>query len=120
MFDSPRAKVAELADAPDLGSGGRKAMGVRVPPFAPASARELRLAGQGRVAASAGSQSYVALGLRAPVRTPPSALLSRSLRKTQPSMKAEFVDVSETRKNLVVEIPSTIVDAEIEKVARDY
>ena len=35
-------------------------------------------------------------------------------------MKTEFVDVSETRKNLVVEIPSTIVDAEIEKVARDY
>ena len=33
------AKVAELADAPDLGSGSRKAMGVRVPPFAPASAR---------------------------------------------------------------------------------
>src|SRR5205814_6122638 len=29
-----RAKVAELADAPDLGSGSRKAMGVRVPPFA--------------------------------------------------------------------------------------
>ena len=28
------AKVAELADAPDLGSGSRKAMGVRVPPFA--------------------------------------------------------------------------------------
>src|SRR5688572_23396780 len=28
------AKVAELADAPDLGSGSRKAMGVRLPPFA--------------------------------------------------------------------------------------
>jgi hypothetical protein len=27
--------VAELADAPDLGSGSRKAMGVRLPPFAP-------------------------------------------------------------------------------------
>jgi tetratricopeptide (TPR) repeat protein len=27
--------VAELADAPDLGSGGRKALGVRLPPFAP-------------------------------------------------------------------------------------
>ena len=27
------AKVAELADAPDLGSGGREVMGVRVPPF---------------------------------------------------------------------------------------
>jgi trigger factor len=35
-------------------------------------------------------------------------------------MKTEFIDVSETRKSLVVEIPSTIVDAEIDKVARDY
>jgi trigger factor len=35
-------------------------------------------------------------------------------------MKAEFIDVSETRKNLVVEIPSTVVDAEIDKVSRDY
>ncbi len=35
-------------------------------------------------------------------------------------MKTEFVDVSETRKNLVVEIPSAIVDAEIDKIARGY
>ena len=35
-------------------------------------------------------------------------------------MKTEYIDVSETQKNLVVEIPSTIVDAEIDKVARDY
>ena len=35
-------------------------------------------------------------------------------------MKAEFIDVSDTRKNLVVEIPSTVVDAEIDKVSRDY
>ncbi len=35
-------------------------------------------------------------------------------------MKTEFIDVNETQKNLVVEIPSTIVDAEIDKVARDY
>src|ERR671910_2618177 len=35
-------------------------------------------------------------------------------------MKAEFIDVSDTRKNLVVEIPSSIVDAEIDKVSRDY
>src|ERR671924_1047720 len=35
-------------------------------------------------------------------------------------MKKEFIDVSETRKNLVVEIPSTVVDAEIDKVSRDY
>ena len=32
------AKVAELADAPDLGSGTRKGMWVRVPPFAPSLA----------------------------------------------------------------------------------
>src|ERR687893_936605 len=35
-------------------------------------------------------------------------------------MKTEFIDLSDTRKNLVVEIPSTVVDAEIEKIARDY
>src|ERR1044071_6832245 len=35
-------------------------------------------------------------------------------------MKTEFIDVNETRKNLVVEIPSTVVDAEIDKVSRDY
>lgn len=35
-------------------------------------------------------------------------------------MKTEFVDVSDTRKQLLVEIPSTVVDAEIERVARDY
>ena len=35
-------------------------------------------------------------------------------------MKTEFVDVNETRKNLVVEIESNVVDAEIDKVARDY
>jgi trigger factor len=35
-------------------------------------------------------------------------------------MKTEFIDVNETRKNLVVEIPSETVDAEIDKIARDY
>jgi len=35
-------------------------------------------------------------------------------------MKTEFVDVSETRKNLNVEIPSGDVDAEIDRVARKY
>src|SRR5689334_21629270 len=35
-------------------------------------------------------------------------------------MKAELVDVNKTCKNLVVEIPSSIVDAEIDKVSRDY
>ena len=37
-----RAKVAELADAPDLGSGSRKAMGVRLPPFALLRSHALR------------------------------------------------------------------------------
>ena len=35
-------------------------------------------------------------------------------------MKTEFVDVNETRKNLRVEIPTDIVDAEIDRIARDY
>jgi trigger factor len=35
-------------------------------------------------------------------------------------MKTEFVDVNETRKNLMVEIESDVVDHEIDKVARDY
>jgi trigger factor len=35
-------------------------------------------------------------------------------------MKTEFIDLSETQKNLVVEIDSAVVDAEIEKIARDY
>ena len=35
-------------------------------------------------------------------------------------MKTEFVDVSDTRKNLVVEIPPGVVDAEIERITRDY
>ena len=35
-------------------------------------------------------------------------------------MKIEFVEVNETRKNVRVEIPSEVVDSEIERVARDY
>src|SRR5512145_629708 len=35
-------------------------------------------------------------------------------------MKTEFIDLSDTQKNLVVEIPSNVVDAEIDKVSRDY
>lgn len=35
-------------------------------------------------------------------------------------MKTEFIDVSDTQKNLVVEIDSAVVDAEIDKIARDY
>jgi trigger factor len=35
-------------------------------------------------------------------------------------MKTEFVDVNETRKNVRVEIPTDVVDAEVERHARDY
>ena len=35
-------------------------------------------------------------------------------------MKTEFADVNETRKNVRVEIPTEVVDAEIERIARDY
>src|SRR5262245_14551793 len=35
-------------------------------------------------------------------------------------MKSDLIDVSETRKNLKIEIPSDVVDAQIERVARDY
>ena len=35
MANVSHANVAELADALDLGSSGRKAMGVRPSPFAP-------------------------------------------------------------------------------------
>jgi trigger factor len=35
-------------------------------------------------------------------------------------MKTEFVDVNETRKRVRVEIPSAVVDGEIDRIARDY
>src|SRR5436190_3941331 len=35
-------------------------------------------------------------------------------------MKTEFLDVNETRKDVRVEIPSEVVDAEIDRHARDY
>jgi trigger factor len=35
-------------------------------------------------------------------------------------MKTDLVDVNQTRKNLRVEIPSDVVDAEIERVTRDF
>src|SRR5476649_1319986 len=35
-------------------------------------------------------------------------------------MKTEIVDVNDTRKSLRVEIPQDVVDAEIDRVARDY
>ena len=35
-------------------------------------------------------------------------------------MKTELVDINETRKNLKIEIPQDVVDAEIDRIARDY
>jgi trigger factor len=35
-------------------------------------------------------------------------------------MKTEFADINETRKNMRVEIPSAVVDAEIDRIAADY
>jgi trigger factor len=35
-------------------------------------------------------------------------------------MKTEFVDVNDTRKNVRVEIPSAVVDGEIDRIAQDY
>jgi trigger factor len=35
-------------------------------------------------------------------------------------MKTEFADINETRKNVRVEIPRDVVDAEIDRIARDY
>src|ERR671935_1301679 len=35
-------------------------------------------------------------------------------------MKTEVVEVNQTRKNLRVEIPHDVVDAEIDRIARDY
>jgi trigger factor len=35
-------------------------------------------------------------------------------------MKTEFVDVTETRKHISFEIPSDVVDAEIDRIAHDY
>src|SRR5438093_8931271 len=39
---------------------------------------------------------------------------------TRRSMKTEFVDVNETRKNVRVEISTDVVNAEIDRIARDY
>ena len=97
------AKVAELADAPDLGSGSRKALGVRLPPFAPRARPGIR-----RRRASAGTKTG-------------DLSADEAFAKAESfPMKTEFVDVNETRKNVRVEIPSDVVDAEIDRVARDY
>src|SRR4051794_33544667 len=54
----------------------------------------------------------------AALRAAPS--VTRRFTPPRAEMKAELVDVNETRKNLSVEIPSDVVDAEIERIARDY
>ena len=59
-------------------------------------------------------------GFESPLSQKPSPRGATSQHRTSPVMKTEFVDVSETRKNLVVEIDSSTVDAEIDRVARDY
>src|ERR1700704_4681769 len=41
-------------------------------------------------------------------------------RQTVVSMKTEFADINETRKNVRVEIPTDIVNAEIDRIATDY
>ena len=43
-----------------------------------------------------------------------------AFRTIQKHMKTEFADVNETRKTVRVEIPSDAVDAEIDRIARDY
>jgi trigger factor len=35
-------------------------------------------------------------------------------------MKSEFIDVSDTQKTITIEIPSDVVDAEIDRIAKDY
>src|SRR5213080_4706940 len=87
------AKVAELADAPDLGSGSRKALGVRLPPFAPAFAA---------LKFSAATARQASLGL--PRRSREAAKAGT----IQPAMKTDFVDLSETKKSVAVEIPSEV------------
>ncbi len=68
------AKVAELADAPDLGSGSRKALGVRLPPFAILTAELLNAEGQ----ADTGTQHSAHFA-------------------GDHSVKTEFIDVSDTQ-----------------------
>src|SRR5690242_713291 len=54
-----------------------------------------------------------------PEPVPAEAPNSRSP-KPEALMKTEFTDVSDTQKTITIEIPSDVVDAEINKVARDY
>src|SRR6476469_9760221 len=113
----PPAKVAELADAPDLGSGSRKAMGVRLPPFAPASARPVASYGSASRRHAEACRAKAVQPRRRPI-APPTANLRhpKYIAPTSTRMKTELVDVSDTRKNLRVEIPADTVDAELIRV----
>ena len=73
------AKVAELADAPDLGSGSRKAVGVQVPPFAPAVRLGTPRSGEQDDAAAAAKAAYASHEDRTHRHQPdPKQLASRS------------------------------------------
>ncbi len=81
---------------------------------------ESRLSHQPSLAADAARFSWQANNTPAVLR-PRNVLDKRSLHSIIIApMKTEFVDVSDTRKNLTVEIPSDVVDAEIDRIARDY
>src|SRR5438045_2194561 len=101
-------------------------MRVRLPPFAPAFARlhrqgELRpgrlrdieachaTAAKPRRRTSSGSSE----GCRAEAANAAKA-------DDTHHMKTEFADVTETRKTVRVEIPTDLVNAEIDRIARDY
>src|SRR5882762_10073216 len=126
-YHGSTAKVAELADAPDLGSGGRQALGVRLPPFALLRSRVCaRLPAEARTAKAGATECKHAtegccrrlVHRSAEARKVDAAQPRR--RTTPKPMKTEFVDVNATRKNVRVEIPTDVVNAEIDRIARDY
>src|SRR5689334_2699096 len=51
---------------------------------------------------------------------PPTIPVAPWRRQARRRMKTEIVDVNDTRKNLRVEISQDVVDAEIDRIARDY
>src|SRR4029077_20563155 len=86
-----------------------------VPPFAFASARvprERATAEQARTAARDDRRMRHAEAAEPRRRTPHKVRIV--------PMKTEFQDVSETQKKITIEIPSDIVDAEIDRVAKGY
>src|SRR6266566_2431339 len=99
-------------------------MGVRVPPFArlrsPERASALQARGLARASFVNASRAKQ-LG-HAPII--PCSGEQATCRAVAPEarrrMKTEFVDVNETRKNVRVEIPTDVVNAEIDRIARDY